>query len=134
AGLEDGAASRALGLESGGLAYWVAAIREAFEEAGIMLAYGEDGDLVDTQGDAAERYRVYRRGMDRRHGDFAAILRGERLRLATDQLTYFGHWITPVDSPRRFDTRFFLAIAPARQDAMHDERETISHVWIRPRD
>ena len=134
AGLEDEAASRALGVERGGIAYWVAAIREAFEEAGILLAYDASGNMVSLHGDAAERYRAHRSSLDERRGDFGAIVREEGLRLAVDRLTYFGHWITPVRAPRRYDTRFFLAVAPERQEARHDNYETIAHVWMRPQE
>jgi len=134
AGLEDEAASRALGVERGGIAYWVAAIREAFEEAGILLAYDASGSMVSLHGDAAERYRAHRSSLDQRRGDFGAIVRDEGLRLAVDRLTYFGHWITPVRAPRRYDTRFFLAVAPERQEARHDNYETIAHVWVRPQE
>jgi len=135
-GLEDRAASAALGIESGGLAYWVAAIREAFEEAGILLAYDSTGSFVDLNGDAAERYKAHRHTLDGRgrHAEFGKILLGEGLRLATDKLLYFGHWITPVAVPRRYDTRFFLAVAPEGQEASHDESETIAHIWIRPQE
>jgi hypothetical protein len=61
-------------------------------------------------------------------------VRDEGLRLAADRLTYFGHWITPVHAPRRYDTRFFLAVAPERQEARHDNYETIAHVWVRPQE
>ena len=134
-GLEDGAASRSLRLERGGLAYWIAAIREAFEEAGILLAYGQDGKLVELHGPVGERFRKHREVLDGgRHGDFGTVLRTESLRLATDRLLYFGHWITPVTAPRRYDTRFFLAAAPAGQEASCDRTETVSHVWLRPAD
>lgn len=132
AGIDDAAASRALGIERGGLAYWIAALREAFEEAGILLAYDEAGGIVAFED--AERFHAHRRALHGRQGDFGAILREEGLRLATDRLTYFGHWITPVTVPRRYDTRFFLAAAPERQEAMHDEHETIAHAWMRPQE
>jgi len=134
AGLEDEAASRALGVERGGIAYWVAAIREAFEEAGILLAYDTSGNMVSLHGDAAERYRAHRSSLDERRGDFGAIVRDEGLLLAVDRLTYFGHWITPIRAPHRYDTRFFLAVAPERQEARHDNYETIAHVWVRPQE
>jgi len=133
-GLDDSAASRALGIERGGLAYWIAAIREAFEEAGILLAYDAGGGMISLNGEAAERYRAHRSSLDERRGDFGAIVRDEGLRLAADRLTYFGHWITPVRAPRRYDTRFFLAVAPERQEARHDNYETIAHVWVRPQE
>lgn len=131
-GPEDAAASRTLGLQRGGLAYWVAAIREAFEEAGILLAYDADGDIVELNGKAAGRFRAHRRSLDERRGDFGEIVRTEDLRLATDRLTYFGHWITPVAVPRRYDTRFFLSAAPPSQEAAPDRTECVSHVWLQP--
>ena len=131
--LDDARASRILGIERGGLAYWIAAIREAFEEAGILIAYDGAGAIVELNGAAEDRFRKHRETLDRgRHGDFGDICRAESLRLATDRLLYFGHWITPVTVPRRYDTRFFLAQAPARQDASCDRTETVSHVWLRP--
>jgi 8-oxo-dGTP pyrophosphatase MutT (NUDIX family) len=133
-GLDDAAASSALGIEHGGLAYWVAAIREAFEEAGILLAYDPAGHLIPLNGAAAGRYEAHRRTLDVRHGDFGAIVRAEGLRLAADRLQYFGHWITPVANPRRYDTRFFLAVAPEHQEAAPDRTETVAHVWLRPRE
>ena len=134
-GQKDVAASQALGLERGGLAYWIAAIREAFEEAGILLAYDGEGRLIELNGAAGERFRKHRELLDGgRHGEFGDVLRTEGLRLATDRLRYFGHWITPVTVPRRYDTRFFLAIAPPHQEASPDRTETVSHVWLTPRD
>jgi 8-oxo-dGTP pyrophosphatase MutT (NUDIX family) len=134
AGQDDSAASRALGVARGGLAYWIAAIREAFEEAGILLAYDASGRYVSLGGAAAERFRAHRQALERNHGAFAALARSEGLRLATDRLLYFGHWITPVGVPRRFDTRFFLAVAPEGQEAQHDNHETIAHAWVQPRE
>ena len=133
-GLDDAAASQALGLARGGLAYWIAAIREAFEEAGILLAYDASGRYVSLTGDAAGRFDAHRNALDRNHGAFAALARAEGLRLATDRLLYFGHWITPVTVPRRYDTRFFLAVAPEGQTARHDNHETTAHTWMRPRE
>jgi len=133
AGLDDAAASRALGLERGGLAYWIAAIREAYEEAGILLAYDARGEIVSLNRTAAQRY-ADRQARGEAHGSFTDLLLGEGLRLAVDRLRYFGHWITPVGSPRRYDTRFFLAIAPANQDVRHDNREAIAHTWVQPRE
>ncbi len=133
AGLGDEAASRALGVERGGLAYWVAAIREAFEEAGVLLAYDRSGDIINLDGDA-ERFSNHRHTLHGRHGDFGTIVREEGLQLAVDRLTYFGHWITPVTVPRRYDTRFFLAVAPESQEVSHDNHETIAHIWVRPQE
>lgn len=132
AGPGDPEASRMLGIERGGLAYFIAAIRESFEEAGILLAYGDGGGIVDLYGEAAERYRAHRRALDQGRSGLGEIARAENLRLATDQLVYFSHWITPVGAPRRYDTRFFLAVTPQHQEAEHDNREAIAHAWLRP--
>lgn len=134
AGLDDAGASRALGIAQGGLAYWVAAIREAFEEAGMLLARDAEDRVVSLLDAAGDRYRAHRRALEERRGDFGSVARSEGLRLATDSLIYFGHWITPVGAPRRYDTRFFLAVAPENQVPEHDNHETIAHAWMRPAD
>ena len=67
--------------------------------------------------------------------DDGALLRmcvDEGLRLATDRLAYVSHWITPVEQPKRFNTRFFVARAPSRQEALHDGFETVESHWVRP--
>ena len=133
-GPDDPEASRALGIARDGLAYWIAAIREAFEEVGILLAYEARGEVVSLTGDAAERYRAYRRDLEQGRSALSDIARAEGIRLATDRLVYFSHWITPVGAPRRYDTRFFLAMTPPQQDAEHDNREAIAHAWMRPKE
>lgn len=132
-GLDDGAASRILGLESGGLAYWVAAIRESFEEAGILLACDGGGQLVSlATASTAAHFLALRRALNAGERDFIAVLQQEGLWLAAETLTFFGHWITPVGAPRRYDTRFFLAPAPEGQEPLHDSLETIDHLWVHP--
>lgn len=133
AGLDDALASAALGLPEGGLPYWAAAIRESFEEAGVLLAYDESGELVNP-GEAARagRYEEYRRKLNTGEQMLADMLEPEDLNLAVDRLTYFSHWITPVSAPRRYDTRFFVAIAPEGQEAAPDNVEAIHHVWVQP--
>ena len=133
AGLDDAAASRALGVERGGLAYWIAAVRESFEEAGLLLAYDAGGALVSLDNEAGGgRFRSHRDALNAGEREFSAMLRSEGLRLAADRLLYFSNWITPVGALRRYDTRFFLALAPERQLAAHDNREAIDHAWLRP--
>jgi 8-oxo-dGTP pyrophosphatase MutT (NUDIX family) len=132
-GLDDSAASRILGLEAGGLAYWVAAIRESFEEAGILLACDEHGNVVSlAEARVSERFLLHRRAINAGEREFLSVMNEEGLRLAADRLTFFGHLITPVGAPRRYDTRFFLAAAPAGQEPLHDSLETIGHLWLRP--
>jgi 8-oxo-dGTP pyrophosphatase MutT (NUDIX family) len=132
-GLDDPAASSVLKLERGGLAYWVAAIRESFEEAGILLACDARGDVLALSEPAGiERFRVHRQALNAGEQEFIALLARESLRLPADRLVYFSHWITPLGAPRRYDTRFFVARAPDAQDALHDNLETIDHVWVQP--
>jgi 8-oxo-dGTP pyrophosphatase MutT (NUDIX family) len=133
AGLDDERASAALGTSDGGLAYWAAAIRESFEEAGVLLAYAENGELVNP-GDPARiaRFEEYRRRLNAGEDILAEMLQQEGLQLAVDRLTYFSHWITPVTAPRRYDTRFFVAVAPQGQEALPDNVEAIHHVWVHP--
>jgi len=132
-GLDDTAASRKLGIERGGLAYWVAAIRESFEEAGILLASNESGEIV-TLDDAvrAERFHAYRTRVEHGEHPLSEMLRDEGLQLPLNRMIYFSHWITPAGAPRRYDTRFFVATAPEGQQPLHDNRETINHVWVKP--
>ncbi|MDM7999151.1 MAG: NUDIX hydrolase [Dehalococcoidia bacterium] len=112
------------------LGFFVAAIREVFEESGILLAYGRR-PLGEKESVRLQRYRA------QVHADpsaFASVLRDEGLKLVTDTLSYFAHWITPEVLPIRFDARFFLAPAPAGQAAFPDGRETVDASWITPRD
>lgn len=135
AGLDDGAASAHLGLSSGGLAYWAAAIREAFEEAGVLLAYDASGALVDLSSDRmTQRFEAHRELLNAGKLRFCDMLASEGLKLAVDRMVYFSHWITPLPAPRRYDTRFFLAEAPAGQEPLHDNVEAISHLWVRPQE
>ena len=132
-GLTDADASRKLGIASGGLAYWIAAIRESFEEAGILLACNDQGEIVTLEDTVrAERFHSYRSRVEHGEHPLSDMLRDEGLQLPLQQMTYFSHWITPIGAPRRYDTRFFVAAAPEAQKPLHDNRETINHVWVRP--
>lgn len=132
-GLDDARASAALGLSEGGLAYWAAAIRESFEEASVLLAYDGRGALVNPADDRhAKRFEEYRRRLNAGEDVLPAMLEAEGLALAVDRLVYFSHWITPVTAPRRYDTRFFAAVAPDDQEALPDNVEAIHHVWVKP--
>ena len=140
-GRTDEEASRILKVAGRGLDYWVAAVRECFEEAGLLLAYGADpGREADRRllglggPETARRFRHLRAELNGRRLSFVDLCRAERLRLALDRLHYFAHWITPEGAPRRFDTRFFVAEAPPDQTAAHDAREVVDDVWIRPVD
>lgn len=126
AGLDDVTASAILGLDRGGLAFWVAAVRECFEEAGLLLAHRRHGGLADVGDDA-------RRSVHRGELSMEELCRRHDLILDLAAIRYVAHWVTPVgEGPRRFDTRFFLAAAPAGQDGWHDDTETVDSRWVRP--
>jgi 8-oxo-dGTP pyrophosphatase MutT (NUDIX family) len=136
-GRTDAGASAVLGIDGGGLAYWVAAVRECFEEAGVLLAHptGEAASTISLADEAvAARFEAYRAAVYAGDLRLVDLCRREALFLAADQIHYFSHWITPVGAPRRYDTRFFVAAAPPEQTPLHDERETIANVWVRPAD
>jgi 8-oxo-dGTP pyrophosphatase MutT (NUDIX family) len=129
---DDVTASQRLALPAGGLDFYVAAIRECFEEAGLLFASEADGRPVALDALPEAELTALRATTE----EGAASLRGlcaERgWRLAVDRLAYFAHWLTPPGMPRRFDTRFFVARAPGRQQARPDGRETVEHFWLRP--
>lgn len=131
-GLDDAIASRTLNVDRNGLAYWVAAIRECFEESGLLLAYGSDGQPIDSVESRIAGFSDLRKSVAEGALDFDELCRTHQLTPALDRLSYFGHWITPMGAPRRFDTRFFVAVAPEGQVASHDNSETIAHAWMRP--
>ncbi len=122
----------ALGFEWRG--YWVAGIRESFEEAGLLLAYDESGALVRYDEATRERFERYRTPLHAGELTLADICRREGLRLAVDRIHFFNRFVTPFGRPRRFDTRFFIAEAPEGQTGVHDDTETVDSLWISPRE
>jgi 8-oxo-dGTP pyrophosphatase MutT (NUDIX family) len=107
-----------------------AAVRETFEECGVLLA-GESAEhlLADVSSDEWEAERV---ALEAREQSLSPRLGRRGLVLRADLLRPFAHWITPEIEPKRFDTRFFLAEMPAGQVCRHVGGEADSRVWIRP--
>ncbi|TDT44244.1 glyoxylase-like metal-dependent hydrolase (beta-lactamase superfamily II) [Halospina denitrificans] len=118
----------ALSGEDGDTPFTMAALRECFEEAGILLVRnsGEEAD-VHLQPETTHRSRI-----DAGTLSLSDYCTERGLEPATDSLIYLGRWITPPGPPRRFDTHFFLARVPAGQEAFPDGAETVDHVWITP--
>jgi 8-oxo-dGTP pyrophosphatase MutT (NUDIX family) len=111
----------------------VSAIREAFEECGILLARSE-GDAGLVSAARLAELEPYRERLNRGEAMMLEFLEREQLVLACTELVHFAHWVTPSMMPKRFDTHFFLAAAPADHLAVHDGHESVDSVWIRPED
>jgi 8-oxo-dGTP pyrophosphatase MutT (NUDIX family) len=132
-GRTDVEASALLEVDRGGLAYWVSAFRECFEESGVLLACGPGGAPLSFEDPSTStRFEDHRDALNAGQRSFLEICVAEDLTLPADALHYVGHWITPVGAPRRYDTRFFAALAPSDQVAVHDDVETIAHMWVAP--
>lgn len=125
AGVED--------MPGAALAFRAAAIREAFEEVGLLLAR-EAGSAELVGKDRITGMEAEREALSRDEMRFDDFLVREDLSLATDLLVPFGHWITPPIRPRRFDTWFYLAAAPAKQmeEHAHDGTEATESLWVTP--
>lgn len=108
-----------------------AAIREAFEESGILFAR-EAGCPVFITSERLAGLEHYRHPLEKGEITLLDMLRKERLRIAYDALAHFAHWITPDNMPKRFDTHFFVAAAPAGHAGSHDGRESVDSIWISP--
>lgn len=125
--LSDGAAS----FDDYRLSLAACAVREGFEESGILLAR-KDGaqDMLDAT--SATALSGWRPRLNNSEVGLAEFLKTEKLRLALDTLVPFAHWITPVFMPKRFDTHFYLAEAPKGQLGRHDGSESVDSVWVHP--
>jgi glyoxylase-like metal-dependent hydrolase (beta-lactamase superfamily II)/8-oxo-dGTP pyrophosphatase MutT (NUDIX family) len=131
-GLDDAQASARLGIPSGGLAYWVAAARECFEESGILLARDANDSSVDPERAASLEH--LREPLNAGTLLFSDFLEKENLFVPAQEIAYYSHWITAPGRPRRFSTRFFVACAPVGQHGAHDRSETVHSVWVSPRE
>lgn len=110
----------------------IAAVRESFEECGVLLARPAGGDGLVEAARLAELEARWRAPMAKGEIGILEMVAAEDLTLALDRLTHYSHWVTPGFMPKRFDTHFFLATAPADQLALHDGGETVDSIWIDP--
>lgn len=115
------------------MAHWIAGIRELFEEAGILLAYDRNQNLLHLKmPEERRRLEHYRSLLQKGERSICQIASEMGVLFALDQLHYCAHWITPEARTLRFDTRFFLARYPEGQEASFDQKETIAEVWLTP--
>jgi 8-oxo-dGTP pyrophosphatase MutT (NUDIX family) len=128
-GFDDRTASELLGVPAGGLRYWVAAIRECFEECGVLLA-SRRGDMFRVEPVDVTRFAEYQHALIDGRIDMGELCVREGLELAWDRVVYLSHWLTPPSVPRRFDTRFFVANMPGGQRADAHASETTGGAWI----
>jgi 8-oxo-dGTP pyrophosphatase MutT (NUDIX family) len=125
--LADGAAV----LDNLRLSLAACAIREGFEESGILLARKENhSDYIDAA--AATALAPWRTKLNASEVGLVEFLSKEKLRLACDALVPFAHWVTPTFMPKRFDTYFYIAATPAGQLGRHDGSESVDSVWLNP--
>jgi 8-oxo-dGTP pyrophosphatase MutT (NUDIX family) len=131
-GLNDPEASREHNLLSGALALRVAAVRECFEEAGILLARdAQTGSAVAADDD---RFASWRERCNAGAATLVELLDTEGLVIDARDLRLFSHWLTPLGAPRRYNTWFFVARAPEGHEGAHDDNELVDSAWLRPAD
>jgi len=116
------------------LGYWVAAVRELFEEAGIHFFLQQEGvqNLSDSS-DLGERLAQKRAELQQGKYDLPTLMAAEQLYCDVGRLSYFFHRVTPEHYPVRFDTRFYLAALPEGQSPLHSSEEVTESVWISPK-
>ena len=122
------------GLDAVSLSFRIAAIRETFEESGILLARPAGSNSLVEAKRAAEIEGRDRAALCEGKTTFLKVLTDNEVVLALDELVPYAHWITPEGMPKRFDTWFFLAAAPPEQAGAHDGKESTDSIWVSPRE
>ena len=122
------------GLDEAALSFRIAAIRETFEESGILLARPKGSTALVDGKRAGEIETASRAALCDGQTTFQQVLTDNGMVLALDELVPYAHWITPEGMPKRFDTWFFLAAAPPEQVGAHDGKESTDSIWVSPRE
>src|SRR3954464_13185412 len=122
------------GLDTNELAFRIAAVRETFEESGILLAKPRGSSALVDAKRAGEIEAANRAALCEGKTTFLQVLADNGISLTLDGLVPYAHWITPEGMPKRFDTWFFLAAAPPDQVGAHDGRESTDSIWVSPRE
>jgi 8-oxo-dGTP pyrophosphatase MutT (NUDIX family) len=121
-------------LDAAAMSFRIAAIRETFEESGILLAKPRGSSTLIDAKRAGEIEAVHRAALCDGKTTFLQVLTDNGLLLTPDELVPYAHWITPEGMPKRFDTWFFLAAAPPEQVGAHDGKESTDSIWVSPRE
>jgi 8-oxo-dGTP pyrophosphatase MutT (NUDIX family) len=121
-------------LDTSALSFRIAAIRETFEESGILLARARGSKALIDAKRASEIEAGHRTALCEGKTTFGKVLADNGILLALDELVPYAHWITPEGVPKRFDTWFFLAAAPPEQVGAHDGKESTDSIWLSPRE
>ena len=119
-------------MDEGTLAHRVAAVREAFEECGVLLATNKDSDALIGAKQLTGIEARWRADLTQGKITMADVCRTEGLILALDKMVHYAHWITPRVVPKVFDTQFCVARAPVDHVALHDGSESTDSQWLRP--
>ena len=129
--MTDEVASQLLGVKSGGLNYWIACIRECFEECGVLLAYRSSGEVFGSSDESEkEILKEYRDKLNKGEPVLLELCQKLDLQLAVDRLAYISHWVTPKSEAKRYSTHFFIALFPEGQTAKHDG-SAVSYTHLR---
>ena len=128
-GADEMTLSARMGSPPGASGYWFAAVRECFEEIGVLLTGGSDPPRFDPS-----ELHAYRGALLHDETSLLDVCRSLEVTLSLQSLRYFAHWITPAHSPRRYDTRFFIAPMPEGQSPDPDRGELVSGRWWKPAD
>jgi 8-oxo-dGTP pyrophosphatase MutT (NUDIX family) len=126
--------SGAEGLDAADLSFRIAAIRETFEESGILLARPRGSNALVDARRAQQIEAAHRTALCEGKTTFLRVLADHGMLLALDLLVPYARWITPEGMPKRFDTWFFLAAAPPEQAGAHDGKESTDSIWVSPRE
>src|ERR1700741_792874 len=122
------------GMDANELSFRIAAIRETFEESGILLARPKGSKALVDARHAGEIEAAHRAALCEGKISFLKVLTDNGMVLALDELVPYAHWVTPEGMPKRFDTWFFLAAAPPDQLGAHDGKESTDSIWVSPRE
>ncbi len=131
-GWDEAAANARLSLAEGALDYLVAAARESFEEVGLLFTSSvhHDGSLHASAHAAA--HADWRTPMQRGEQPIDAMCAALGLKIDLRGWAYYSYWLTPPGVPKRFDTRFFVTVAPSGQEAVADGGEAVELMWLTP--